>query len=234
MKGVVGCLQQGALASSDVCGLRASPLPHPHFPGNMWAARCSYVARLPDPSKFNKKMVLASKSRGGKCQPWHVGLSRFSAEHWILAHPSAVVSDSLPPTFSVDKPDYAWGHAFLPDPTAWAPLVKTFPRSGLAAHWFFYEHKDFGYTALHCSHESYRVEEYVSLYGPGVMRDLPCGSMYCQWFPTAFLQLHHTHVPLHARVAVAGYLDDMRAFGKAPAAANKAKQRQRSKSSQKS
>ena len=66
------------------------------------------------------------------------------------------------------------------------------------------------------------------------MRDLPCSSMYCQWFPTAFLQLHQSNVPYYARSAVEDYLDDMRAFGKAPAAANKAKQRQRSKSSQKS
>ena len=96
MKGVVGCIQQGALASSDVCGLRASPLPHPHLPGNMWAARCSYVRKLPDPSIFNKKMVLASKSlaakSGDSCQPWHVGLSRFSAEHWVLSHPSGRLS----------------------------------------------------------------------------------------------------------------------------------------------
>ena len=221
MKGVVGCLQQGALVSSDVCGLRASPLPHPHSPGNMWAARCSYVARLPDPSTFESAMRVVAKSRGGKCKPWSVGLGRFSAEHWVLSHPSAVVSDSLPPTSSRRKqPDYAWGYVNLPDPTSWAPLVKTFPRSGLAAHLFLY--KGFGYTALHCSHESYRVEEYVSLYGPGVMRDLPCGSMYCQWFPTAFLQLHHTHVPLHARDAVAGYLDDMRVVGRAAAASKAA------------
>ena len=45
MKGVLACIEQLALSSSDVCGLRASPLPHPHLPGNMWVARCDYVAR---------------------------------------------------------------------------------------------------------------------------------------------------------------------------------------------
>ena len=45
MKGVLACIEQRALSSSDVCGLRASPLPHPHISGNMWVARCDYAIR---------------------------------------------------------------------------------------------------------------------------------------------------------------------------------------------
>ena len=34
----------------DVCSIRMSPIPHPHTSGNMWLARCDYVAKLVDPS----------------------------------------------------------------------------------------------------------------------------------------------------------------------------------------
>jgi hypothetical protein len=33
----------------DACGLLFQPLPYEHYPGNMWAARCSYLARLVNP-----------------------------------------------------------------------------------------------------------------------------------------------------------------------------------------
>jgi hypothetical protein len=47
-------LTEGALSpecanlpdTCDVCSSRMSPLPHPHTPGNMWLARCDYVAKL--------------------------------------------------------------------------------------------------------------------------------------------------------------------------------------------
>ena len=47
-------LTEGALSGEcahlpdtcNVCSSRMSPLPHPHTPGNMWLARCDYVAKL--------------------------------------------------------------------------------------------------------------------------------------------------------------------------------------------
>jgi hypothetical protein len=39
-------------SSCNTCSFRFSPLPHPHSPGNMWAARCSYIKLLMDPRKF--------------------------------------------------------------------------------------------------------------------------------------------------------------------------------------
>ena len=36
-------------AHCNICSSRMSPLPHPHTSGNMWLARCDYIARLIDP-----------------------------------------------------------------------------------------------------------------------------------------------------------------------------------------
>ena len=220
MKGVASCLEQDALSRSDVCSWRATPMTHPHMTGNMWAARCSYVAKLLDPSTFKKAMLSASKSKQSVCQTWVLGCAREADSHWILSHPSVVVSDVLPPTPSdPNQTVFTWGYENVPAPSSWAPRVETFPRSGLAAHSFLLD--NFTYTALHCSEESYRIQEYVSLYGPGVMSGLPCASMYCQWFPTAYLQLLQAYVPPHARGPVSRYLADMRALGEAAAAAGR-------------
>ena len=209
MKGVVSCLHEDALSSSDVCGWRATPIPYPRIAGNMWAARCSYVTRLRDPASYKQSMQRTSASKKNVCKPWTVGRGRESSQHWILSHPTAVVSDTLPPISAAqDQPVYTWGYKFVPDPASWVPRIETFPRGGLAAHWFLAGYKD-----LHCSRESYRIKEYVHQFGPGVMRNLPCSSMYCQWFPMAFLQLQQTYTSDHARDPVARYLADMRAVG---------------------
>jgi hypothetical protein len=33
----------------NMCSSRMSPVPYPHSPGNMWAARCGYISELMDP-----------------------------------------------------------------------------------------------------------------------------------------------------------------------------------------
>ena len=33
----------------NMCSSRMSPVPYPHTPGNMWAARCGYISELMDP-----------------------------------------------------------------------------------------------------------------------------------------------------------------------------------------
>lgn len=204
MKGVLACIDQHALRSSDVCGLRASPLPHPHLPGNMWVARCDYVSRLIDPLNFQSEMDRFTAQKTGSCSdPW-LGRGRFSYEHWILSHPSVIVSDALPAT---GLPVYAWGYDYLPDPTVWIPFVETFPRSDIAVRWFFLGNH-FEFTDLHCSLESHRVAEYRSLFGSEIMTDLPCWSMYCQWFPQAFVQLSLSHIPDHAVGSVQLFLSE--------------------------
>ena len=49
--------QHDAVSSScDVCSSRFSPYPHPHTSGNMWTAKCSYVAKLINPLDFEERM----------------------------------------------------------------------------------------------------------------------------------------------------------------------------------
>ena len=78
-------------SSCNVCSMRMSPIPHPHTPGNMWAARCSYVSNLIDPKLFQGEM-LNYFAEGKRCRVlqcnysnvWCVGRGRFAAEHWTL------------------------------------------------------------------------------------------------------------------------------------------------------
>jgi hypothetical protein len=73
------------------CSTRFNPWPHPHTPGNMWAAHCSYVAGLIDPLLFPERMenlphLLAYLERKGMERVGHpstVGQGRFALEHWI-------------------------------------------------------------------------------------------------------------------------------------------------------
>ena len=114
-------LQAGALSeecrlmpnSCDTCGSRMSPLPFPHFPGNMWAARCGYISRLIQPKLFESAMELVfEESDSGsddRCPPAGgeadncYGIGRFSSEHWVLSHPDARPCDLD------SNPKYAWG-----------------------------------------------------------------------------------------------------------------------------
>lgn len=205
MKGVLACIEQHALSSSDVCGLRASPLPHPHISGNMWVARCDYVVKLKDPLTFESEMDRATANKAQSCSsPW-LGRERFSDEHWILSHPSVVVSDALPAATGPQV--YAWGYDYLPDPTSWTPQLKTFPRSDIPVCWYFLG-SHFAFVDLHCSLESHRIAEYLALFGTDVMADLPYRSMYCQWFPLAFVQLSFSHIPDHAAGPVRLFLSE--------------------------
>ena len=114
-------LQSGALSeecrlmpnSCDTCGSRMSPLPFPHVPGNMWAARCSYISKLMQPKLFRSAMESVFEQRksgsedlcpprGGEADNCY-GIGRFSSEHWVLSHPEARPCD-------LDSdPTYAWG-----------------------------------------------------------------------------------------------------------------------------
>ena len=74
----------------NVCASRMSPVPHPHLPGNMWSARCEYVAKLMDPLEFETVM---QKFKLEKFPSYCTGAQRWAAEHWILSHPAAVPCD---------------------------------------------------------------------------------------------------------------------------------------------
>jgi hypothetical protein len=119
---------------SNVCGYRISPFPHPHVPGNMWLAHCSYVNNLLKPTVFEKSMnqvyerlVLKHFARNYHC----VGNGRYAAEHWILSHPSCKPSDlytnqnftsgyhGLKETYQ--QGDYEWKVAPRYDLDHWSP-----------------------------------------------------------------------------------------------------------------
>ena len=89
----------------DICSSRFSPLPHPHTPGNMWTARCRYVAKLPDPRGFEEQMNRFAESAGvSHYHPSSFGFDRYSAEHWVHCHPEAKPCDIYP------NDDFSRGH----------------------------------------------------------------------------------------------------------------------------
>jgi hypothetical protein len=77
----------------NICSFRFSPLPHPHSPGNMWAARCSYIKLLLDPTKFEWIMEQFYTSNKMKESPPEIGTGRFAAEHWVHSHPASKACD---------------------------------------------------------------------------------------------------------------------------------------------
>ena len=72
----------------NLCGTRMNPIPHPQFLGNMWLARCDYVALLMDPIVFGNEMKRIAPSTG-YCR----GVGFFAGSHWINSHPAAKPCD---------------------------------------------------------------------------------------------------------------------------------------------
>ncbi|CAK0854265.1 unnamed protein product, partial [Prorocentrum cordatum] len=125
----------------NACGSRFSPLPHQHFPGNMWVARCEYVSRLVEPSKMATAMQKVTMLSGGvgesgvptsgqpleldwdgQMSAW-LGLGRFAMEHWLPSHPSHAPCDVYGGT------DYIWAYDGIP--TTWTPKLYKLPRPDL-------------------------------------------------------------------------------------------------------
>jgi hypothetical protein len=92
--------------ASNLCGFRVSPFPHPHIPGNMWLAHCSYVNNLFEPFHFQNKMNIVQKKLvlNDDTPPYCTGNGRYSAEHWIHSHPSVKPSDLY------NNPKFTWGY----------------------------------------------------------------------------------------------------------------------------
>ena len=76
----------------NICSTRMSPLPYSQTPGNMWAARCGYVALLKDPATFDQDMLQVQDAKEHKYQIC-IGTDRFAAEHWVYSHPAAAPCD---------------------------------------------------------------------------------------------------------------------------------------------
>jgi hypothetical protein len=90
--------------SCNVCSSRFSPMPHPHAPGNMFLARCDYVAKLINPNHFREAMAAIYGGGDNPC----VGGGRFALEHWIHSHPTDKPCDLY------TQPDYVWAYTHVP------------------------------------------------------------------------------------------------------------------------
>lgn len=126
----------------NVCSARFSPLPHFHTSGNMWTAHCSYVKKLISPKNFEQRMedVIASLRADQDtltemfpCTPGddrdcvdiaHIGMQRYSYEHWIHSHPTVLPCDVLPNNYT-----FVWNYNNIPNPLdRWTPDLKLGPR----------------------------------------------------------------------------------------------------------
>lgn len=86
----------------DTCGLRISPIPHPHYSGNFWWATCKHVSKLINP--YSPRHNETFKSATAKIlQPPYtkddesaaLGLARFFAETWVTSAPQFRPADCL-------------------------------------------------------------------------------------------------------------------------------------------
>ncbi len=125
--------------SCNVCSSRMSPLPHPHTSGNMWLARCDYVAQLFNPF-MTYDHILFRRDNG--CKGW----GRYLAEHWVHSHPSVKPCDLYP------GKEFTWYYHGIPQ-GAQLELreLKLAPR---------FQFEDYVKRKI-CDHES-RVENFVS------------------------------------------------------------------------
>ena len=87
------CLK--ALDDFDVCGMRFSPIPSPHYSGNYWWATCAYVNRLirPDSHRWNATFNTAMEHFKGNS---YIGTDRFFSEMWIASAPNVKPADCMP------------------------------------------------------------------------------------------------------------------------------------------
>jgi len=136
------CHSQEMFEKCTACGSRFSPMPHHHYPGNMWVARCDYVARLFPPLKFQSAMATVERaaSKNGILKNAHrsepiLGLGRYSAEHWLSSHPSHAPCDVCGETRylhslrDIMKRELRLGHKrFAVD---WVPKLHAIPRPDL-------------------------------------------------------------------------------------------------------
>ena len=102
--------------SCNVCSSRMSPLPHPHTPGNMWLARCSYISKVFDPMSLSEGKLPDYMREDNACK----GRGRYLMEHWVHSHPSVRPCDLYPGKFT-------WAYNFIPDRN-WNRELHAAPR----------------------------------------------------------------------------------------------------------
>ena len=135
----------------DVCSARFSPVPHFHTSGNMWVARCDYVAKLIGPQSFADAMERVhpglradrtvvtvgtgkwanNRTRNELSEPCF-GLGRFAFEHWVHSHPKVRPCDVYPGEFK-------WHYHQLPTDDSWKSDVAMAPRYEFESYRIFSE-----------------------------------------------------------------------------------------------
>lgn len=103
--------------SCNVCSSRMSPLPHPHTPGNMWLARCSYISKVFDPMSLSEGKLPDHMREENACK----GSGRYLMEHWVHSHPSVRPCD----LYAGSK--FTWGYDFIPG-RHWDLALSAAPR----------------------------------------------------------------------------------------------------------
>ncbi len=156
-------------SGGDVCGMRFSPSPHFHFPGNMWWARCDYIHNLMDPIAFGPKMNrLQSYLYPGMWfvqNPSTLGSERFAAEHWVSSHPSIRALDLMPANAGKNGQFFSAGYKLLPDHSGtWDPVPSLIPRNDMDVGEYLKSHY-FLIMVQHGVHVDTRMKEYSVLYG---------------------------------------------------------------------
>jgi len=121
-----------ALISSgvaDTCGMRLSPFPHVHYPGNMWWASSAYIATLVPPHLMTTlpRFPFDPPLDPMHCPNWAVGRARFGSERWIASSPHNRAFDCL------RNHPYAYGYVNLPDNASELQCARA-PRSHLRLH----------------------------------------------------------------------------------------------------
>merc|ERR1711924_402212 len=81
------------LPGCNTCGDRFSPMPHMHYGGNMWTARCSYIRKLVNPHSIANSMASSGLFEGSDLNNGWYGTGRYAQEHWIGSHPDIVPCD---------------------------------------------------------------------------------------------------------------------------------------------
>ncbi len=182
----------------NACGMRFSPSPHFHFPGNMFWARCDYVQNLMDPIPFEPKMTMMQEyvypGAWFKKTPSALGIERFSAEHWIGSHPSLRAVDLMPGNAGKDGSFFNAGYAELPETAhSWDPTPSLIPRSDVNPE----EYVKTGFFQIMLQHGVYvdtRIKEYTDLYGSHALDqewDNGCVNTPCRLYSTIAAMMQH-------------------------------------------
>jgi hypothetical protein len=77
----------------DVCGLRISPVPNPHYSGNYWWARCDYVNKLVHPGSAVLNQTFAESLK--VLNPKIHSQERYLPEAWIGSYPTFNAADCM-------------------------------------------------------------------------------------------------------------------------------------------